>query len=177
MPHSRAIVILCDAAANSGLKDGFAHVRELGDFSVVYRVAGLLEDVTSLISARSRLRTAMLDSLHAANVEIVSPNFMNTRTIAEGQRFIPTPARKRAPQEETQAEQVVFDKAEEAASAEKIRYAIEQVDAALEVLDQGGDANPAEREALDRKKARLLEQLKEADEAFKALELAEKDSS
>jgi small-conductance mechanosensitive channel len=173
--HSRAIEILCDAASNAGLKDGFAHVRELGDFSVIYRVAGLLEDVTSLISARSRLRTSMLDALHAANIEIVSPNFMNTRTIAEGQRFIPTPARKVAPREQTQAEQVVFDKAAEAASAEKIRHAIEQVDAALEALDKEADANPAEREALERKKARLLEQLNVAEEAFKALELAEKD--
>ena len=174
--HSRAIEVLCEAATNAGLKDGFAHVRELGDFSVVYRVAGLLEDVTSLISARSRLRTAMLDALHAANVEIVSPNFMNTRTIAEGQRFIPIPAKKAAPRENTQAEQVVFDKAEEAASAEKIRNALDQVDAALEALDEEADASPANREALETKKARLLEQLKAADEAFKALELAEKDS-
>ena len=177
VPHSRVIGILCDAATNAGLKDGFAHVRELGDFSIVYRVAGLLEDVTSLISARSRLRTAMLDALHAADVEIVSPNFMNTRTIAEDQRFIPMPAKKVATQEQTQAEQVVFDKAAEAASAEKIRNAIEQVDAALKALDEQADANPAEREALDMKKARLLEQLKDAEEAFKALELAEKDSS
>jgi len=72
-------------------------------------------------------------------------------------------------------EQVVFDKAAEAASAEKIRHAIEQVDAALEALDKEADANPAEREALERKKARLLEQLNVAEEAFKALELAEKD--
>ncbi|MEJ2274148.1 MAG: mechanosensitive ion channel family protein [Woeseiaceae bacterium] len=69
VPHGRAAEVLRKAAANAELKDGFVQVRELGDFSVTYRVAGLLEDVTSLISARSRLRAAMLDALHAADIE------------------------------------------------------------------------------------------------------------
>ena len=58
VPHSRVGELLNAAAANAGLKDSFVHVRELGDFSITYRVAGLLEDVHSLISARSKLRVA-----------------------------------------------------------------------------------------------------------------------
>ncbi len=54
--HDRAMDVLLAAAAQAGLKDAFVHVRELGDFSISYRVAGLLEDVQSLISARSALR-------------------------------------------------------------------------------------------------------------------------
>lgn len=46
--HIEVSRILCEASAKAGLKDGFVHVRQLGDFSVNYRVAGLLVDVKSL---------------------------------------------------------------------------------------------------------------------------------
>lgn len=175
--HTHAAEILCDAAANAGLKDGFVQVRELGDFSVTYRVAGLLEDVTSLISARSRLRSAMLDALHAANIEIVSPNFMNTRALKEDHRFIPAWSKNGAAEVRPQAEQVAFDKAEDAASVERIRIAIEQTDAELKILGElSGEVDPAERAALEEKKVRLIEQLKAGEAAIKAKEVAEKDS-
>jgi alcohol dehydrogenase YqhD (iron-dependent ADH family) len=152
-------------------------VRELGDFSVTYRVAGLLEDVTSLISARSRLRAAMLDVLHAENIEIVSPNFMNTRTLDDKQRFIPIPSRKTVTQVQAQPEEIAFDKAEEAASVERVRVAIEQTAADLKALDERDDeADPAERTALEKKKAHLLEQLRAGEEAIKAREVAEKEA-
>jgi small-conductance mechanosensitive channel len=177
VPHSRATEILCAAAEKSGLKDGFVQVRELGDFSVIYRVAGLLEDVTSLISARSRLRAAMLDALHAANIEIVSPNFMNTRALGEEQRFIPIPSRKTVTQVQAQPEQIAFDKAEEAASVERIRVAIEQAAAELKALDEAdGEVDAEARSALEDKKSHLVEQLKAGEEAIKAREIAEKDS-
>ena len=177
VPHTRAVDILCDAAGNSGLKDSFVQVRELGDFSVTYRVAGLLEDVTSLISARSRLRAAMLDALHGANIEIVSPNFMNTRALREEHRFIPIPSRKTVTQVHAQPEQIAFDKAEEAASVERIRVAIEQTTADLKAMDASAEECDAdERTALEEKKARLVEQLKSGEEAIKAREVAEKDT-
>ena len=175
--HSRATEILCDAAAHAGLKDGFVQVRELGDFSVTYRVAGLLEDVTSLISARSKLRAAMLDALHAAKVEIVSPNFMNTRALGENHKVIPAPSRKAAPQVQALAEQLAFDKADDAASVEKIRTAIEQTDAELKSLGEAkDDADDSARAALEERKVRLIDQLKASEEAIKAKEMAEKDS-
>ena len=177
VPHTRAVDILCDAAANAGLKDGFVQVRELGDFSVTYRVAGLLEDVTSLISARSILRSAMLDALHTAKIEIVSPNFMNTRSLEADHRFIPARSGKRAKKARPKAEQLAFDKAEDAALVEKIRSAIEQTDAELKALDEeAGEVDPAERSALEEKKAHLIEQLKAGEEAIKVKELADKDS-
>lgn len=175
--HARATEILCDAAADAGLKDGFVQVRELGDFSVTYRVAGLLEDVTSLISARSRLRAAMLDALHGADIEIVSPNFMNTRALTGRHKFIPAPSRRAAAKLRPQAETIAFDKAEDAASIEKIRAAIEQTDVDLKALDEGSEGvDQAERDALEERKLRLIEQLKAAEEAIKAKEIAEKDS-
>ena len=166
--HTDVSRILSEAAAQAGLTDGFVHVRQLGDFSVTYRVAGLLEDVKSLISARSRLREAALDALHAAGIEIVSPNFMNTRALTDDRLFIPQPTRKAAPKKATQAEDVAFDKAEEAASAEEIRKSIELVDAEIVALkDQESDAAAATIDKLTARKDRLIEQLKHAAEQLK----------
>ena len=174
--HNNATDILCNAAAKAGLKDSFVHVRELGDFSVLYRVAGLLEDIQSLISARSRLRAAMLDALHEAKVEIVSPNFMNTRALQEGKAFIPAPSRKRVSAEaQAAAESLAFDKAEDAASLEKLRVQIQQVDEQLAATDEEkSEASAAERSALEAKKAHLLELLKSGEDEIKAKETAEK---
>lgn len=175
--HADVSRILCEAATQAGLKDSFVHLRQLGDFSVTYRVAGLLEDVKSLISARSRLRESMLDALHAVNVEIVSPNFMNTRAIADGKMFIPAPARETKKRESTQAEDIVFDKAEEAASVENIRKAIEVVDTELAKLEkEEGDEIVVAKDRLIAKKSLLSEQLKTAEEERKAAELREQTS-
>ncbi|MEM9209810.1 MAG: mechanosensitive ion channel family protein, partial [Pseudomonadota bacterium] len=129
--HSRATDVLCVAASNAGLKDNFAQVRELGDFAVTYRVAGLLEDVTSLISARSKLRAAMLDALHNDGIEVVSPNFMNTRALSENGKVMPSRTRRSTSSARPSAEDLAFDKADEAASIEKIRTAIQQTEAAI----------------------------------------------
>lgn len=177
VPHARISGVLREAAAAVGLTDAFVQVRELGDFAVTYRVAGLLEDVTSLISARSKLRVAMLDALHAADIEIVSPNFMNTRALAAGEKLIPMPSKKAAEDVQPEAEAVAFDKADEAASADGIRIAIEQTDAELKALADATDkVDPAERAALEENKARLVEELKAAEQAIKSKEVAEKES-
>jgi small-conductance mechanosensitive channel len=166
--HADVSRILGEAATQAGLKDGFVHVRQLGDFSVTYRVAGLLEDVKSLISARSRLREAVLDSLHAASIEIVSPNFMNTRAISDDKLFVPEPSRKVAPEKVAQAEELAFDKADEAASAEEIRKSIELVDAEITALkEQKSDAAAASVDKLTVRKDRLTQQLKNAEEQLK----------
>ncbi|MDH3339303.1 MAG: mechanosensitive ion channel [Gammaproteobacteria bacterium] len=176
--HADVSRILGEAASHAGLQDSFVHVRQLGDFSVTYRIAGLLQDVKSLISARSRLREAMLDALHAAGIEIVSPNFMNTRVIADKELFVPKPSRKVIKKHQTQAEDVVFDKAEEAASVEQIRKTIEVVDAELLVLEkEEGDEIILSKDRLKAKKLRLIEQLKSAEEERKAAELAEQSSA
>ena len=166
--HTDVSAILSEAAVHAGLTDGFVHVRELGDFSVTYRAAGLLEDVKSLISARSRLKEAVLDALHAAEIEIVSPTFMNTRALSEGTVFVPQVTRKAAGRVVAQAEDVAFDKAEQAASAEEIRQAIEAVEAEIELLgDDKNGSESAARERLTAKKTRLVEQFRAAEEKLK----------
>jgi small-conductance mechanosensitive channel len=172
--HAQASKVLCDAATQAGLSDVFVHVRQLGDFSITYRVAGLLEDIKSLISARSSLRKAMLDALHANDIEIVSPNFMNTRVVADDKSFIPKPSREHSHDQQTQAEDVAFDKAEEAASVEEIRKAIELVNAGLLALESDtGEPAEALRKKLEARKERLGKKLIAAEEQRKAAELAE----
>jgi hypothetical protein len=169
---------VCDtlkaAAEAAGLKDPFVHVRELGDFSVTYRVAGLLEDVQSLISARSELRRCMLDALHAADIEIVSPGFMNTRAVDADQRFIAKPTRRRRSVDDASAEQLAFDKAHEAAEIEKIRKAISDIEEGVKALgEDGGEEDAAELESLAQAKAELLAKLEEAEEKARRAEVAD----
>lgn len=156
---SRVFEVLIAATKEAQLKDGFAHVRELGDFSVNYRVAGLLEDVKSLISARSALRVAMLHHLHQAGIEIVSPTFMNTRALTDGKAVMPKTTR-RSRKKQTAAEEVVFDKADVAAKVEELKKAIEATDKQLAETD----AESIGKAALERERERLLEQLAAARE-------------
>ena len=58
--HSEVEKHLLTAAANAELEDPFVQVISLGDFSVSYRVAGLLKEVKSMLSARSRLHKSCL---------------------------------------------------------------------------------------------------------------------
>jgi len=114
---------LTEAANAAGLSDPFVLIMDLGDFSVTYRVSGMLSEVKHLISARSRLRQMMLDVLHESGIEIVSPNFMNTRALPEHKVFIPRSAKQEWGKEskaEPEIEKLLFDKAEEAESIEKL---------------------------------------------------------
>jgi small-conductance mechanosensitive channel len=117
---------LLEAASNTGLKEPFVQVIELGDFSVTYRISGFLSNVKTLITARSHLREQVLDKLHGDGIEIVSPNFMNQRIFTVEKRFIPEkiPSRqlKEIVPDEIDAEKVIFDKAE---IAEKLEHYIE----------------------------------------------------
>ena len=151
IPHAKIRELLRQAALDAGLQDPFVHIVDLGNFSVAYRVAGLLTEVKHLISARSRLREHMLDSLHRGGVEIVSPTFMNTRAYQPGEAFIPTiiPATKQTAESET-PEAVVFDKADEAESIEKLRERLRDVVDKLKAADKALD-----KAATDDEKARL----------------------
>lgn len=112
--HSTVEKLLTQATEQSGLTDGFVHIAELGDFSVVYKVSGKLEEVKSLISVKSRLNSAVLDVLHDNQIEIMSPNFVNTRPVSGESRMIPAKQRVEPEKTETAIEDVVFDKAEAA---------------------------------------------------------------
>jgi small-conductance mechanosensitive channel len=92
VPRAQIEGLLLEAAQTAGLAEPFVQIFELGDFSVTYRAAGLLQEVKELLPARSRLRAAMLDTLHRSGIEIVSPSFMNQRALPPEKVFIPEPA-------------------------------------------------------------------------------------
>jgi len=119
---------LLDAAERAGLKDAFVRITELGDFSIVYTVAGLEENIKTILSSQSRLNAMMLDALHDADIEIVSPSFMNQRQVADTV-FIPTKPRRHEEVEETDApEDKIFDKAEEAEAIEKYKVSLVEIE-------------------------------------------------
>ena len=137
VPHTQVETLLQNAATEAGLEDPFVHILQLGDFSVLYRVNGILAEVKQLLSARSRLNGAILDSLHGAGVEIVSPNFMNTRDVA-GQKFAARPLVKEvAPAEAKSPEEIIFDKAEQAATLEERKESLTEIEERLELLKSG----------------------------------------
>jgi len=120
---------LLDAAERAGLKDAFVRITELGDFSIVYTVAGLEENIKTLLSSQSRLNAMMLDALHDAGIEIVSPNFMNQRPVGETV-FIPEKLRKQEEVVQTDSpEDKIFDKAEEAESIENHKSSLAEIEA------------------------------------------------
>jgi small-conductance mechanosensitive channel len=121
LPWRTIIRELKAAALDAGLEEPFVYVVNLGDSAVTYRVAGLLTEVKSLLTTRSRLREAMLDRLHSAGIEIVSPTFMNQRPLTTEDKFIPpTVAAGPTIVSEDLPESLVFDKADEAESLENL---------------------------------------------------------
>jgi len=162
IPHAKVRELLRHAAAEAGLHDPFIHIVDLGNFSVAYRVAGLLTEVKHLLSARSRLREAMLDSLHKGGVEIVSPTFMNTRAFKPEEAFIPPTSPAPAAAESDKAEAVVFDKADEAESIEKLHERLREVREKIKAADKAGDEATTDEEKAQSKAE--LERLKDRQE-------------
>lgn len=173
IPRTQVERLMLEAAATCGLEESFVHVEELADYSVTYRVAGLLKDVKQLISARSRLRECVLDALHGGGVEIVSPTFMNTRALAAKDRFIPEKAEEEEEGEEPSPEEVVFDKAEEAESKEALQHEHDQLSNEIESLKEQAkkSEDEAEKQRLEKRRERLeaqRERLARAIEAAKS---------
>jgi small conductance mechanosensitive channel len=149
--------LLTEAAADAELQDPFVLIIELGDFAVTYRVAGLLTDVKGVLTARSRLQQMVLDKLHQGGVEIVSPTFMNTRAIEEGRLFIPKRQARARPQPEAVPEVVIFDKAEKAAAAERVRKEYESIGKRIEMLSQQASGSIQTDQEIKRLAARRAE--------------------
>ena len=131
VPHTMVERALAMAADATGLKDPFVQITTLGDYSAVYRCAGLLENVETYFGATALLRANMLDLLHEHGIEIVSPAFMTRRTMAPDDFVIPDPPSYRHAIDSAVATgpraSVVFDKAERAAALEKLKNRIDEL--------------------------------------------------
>jgi small-conductance mechanosensitive channel len=129
-------MLLLEAGRRASLSDPFVEVVDLGNFSVTYRAAGFLTEVKQLLSARSRIRRAMLDTLHEAEIEIVSPTFMNQRQLARSARFIPQLERNIPRVREPQPEARIFDKADEAEVQARLAHVIDAQKQRVEALEE-----------------------------------------
>jgi small conductance mechanosensitive channel len=140
--HQRVSELLIDAAGVSGLEEPFAQVVKLGDFSVTYRAAGFLRDTKQLISAKSKLRAAILDTLHGAGVEIVSPTFMNQRRIHPETKVVSetTHRRDHGTSDGNSPEALMFDKADLAANIEQLKLERETLQRDITDLEKAIDA-------------------------------------
>ena len=146
---------LLDAAERAGLKDAFVRITELGDFSIVYTIAGLEENIKTILSSQSRLNAMMLDALHDAGIEIVSPNFMNQRAVGETV-FIPEKPMAHEEVVQTDApEDKIFDKAEEAEAIEKHKSSLAEIEEQIKQCteDLKNATDEAEKTALTKQLA------------------------
>jgi small-conductance mechanosensitive channel len=175
VPQDRVRKLLQDAASSIGLEEPFVQVVDLGDFSVTYRAAGLLTETKKLLTYKSRLRGAILDTLHEGGVEIVSPHFRNVRTYETDRQFIPVRSFRREPAAEDAAPvEVVFDKAEVAESLSALKHQREELEEKLKeerqkAKDSDTDEARAGREThialLEKQAARLDAAIARAAEA------------
>lgn len=131
---------LVEAATRAGLEDAFVRITDLGNFAVTYRVSGLLKEVKTLISSRSKLHAFVLDSLHESGMEIVSPTFMNQRRLDTAQPVIPEKPRgiqaESKEKNEIDPEQLIFAKAEAAHKLENLVEGIEALQERINSLEE-----------------------------------------
>jgi len=163
IPRSLIEPLLLESAAATDLEDAYVHIQSLGDFSVSYRVAGFLSEVTTIISMQAKLRANVLDTLHKANVEIVSPSFMNQRRISADGKVIPesTGLEDLSAIKETKVEEVVFDKAHEAAQIEELRNERDGLIAQIKTLKDKGGEQDAQEKGDTKKEIEILKEKKE----------------
>ena len=176
LPHGRIEQLLRKAASDAGLSDPFVLIITLADHAVTYRVAGFLEQIKTLVSARSALNAAILDTLHGAGVEIVSPDFVYQRRVEGDQAVIPTPERTKSAEPAPNLEQIAFDKAEAAHELETLRQAVKQQEQRLsELQERPRPADQAEADALERERTEADGQLAAARAALERAEAARRE--
>ena len=139
--HRRRVRDLAIQAAEAAdLSDPFVQILKIGDFAVTYKISGFLKDVGMIVTKRSELRAQILDTLHRAGVEIMSPTVMNQRPLDPTLAVIPKRAITPDPVEDTgQAERLMFDKAELATRIESSRAQIASLGEEIKALKADAD--------------------------------------
>jgi len=165
VPRHDIETLLIDAATNCGLESPFVQIRNLGDFSVTYRVSGLLKDVNRLLDKRRELRARTMDALHSEDIEIVSPTFMNTRAFDTQDLFVSEVAVTIGEEGlDGLPDSIVFDKAARAESVEKLREKLAEAQERMKICDEqiaepanakAGKAAEAEKVELETRIERL----------------------
>ena len=162
--HKRIEHLLMEAARTCGLDEPFVHILELGNFAITYRVSGFLKDHKRLISVQSSLYGCVLDTLHSQGIEIMSPSYMNQRQLREGTNVIPaTRVMTASEDQKTFAEEIAFDKAEQAEELEnqqkKVIQEIGSLEESLkEITDE--EQKKSQQQVIEQRK-KILESLQQ----------------
>ena len=141
------------AALAAELRDPRVQVVDLGDHSVTYRVAGVLEEVNAMVTAKSNLRKMVVDMLHGAGIEIVSPMYQNQRRLATDQSVIPDDVGAGELGLATAADHVFFPDAERASKLVRLADQLEETKAEIAKLQakQNTKTSPQMAERIERK--------------------------
>lgn len=133
LQHDGIEDLLCTAVERAGLVEPFVRIRTLGDYSVTYEVSGKLGDTKTFLGSKSALHRSVLDTLHGAGVEIVSPAFENQRRVGSGEKFLPDieEGRTADPKRDRGPDTLVFDKADQVERVEDLRRRLADLDAEL----------------------------------------------
>lgn len=180
IPHDRVEEQLLAAAESIGLEEPFVHVLELGNFAVRYRVAGLLEEVEELLTVRSDFRKAVLDKMHTADLEIVSPDYLNRRDLEPGEAVIPEvpTGGKDSSSEAGQAESVAFQKALEAQKVEEVRQVLEDLEGRRqEISEELKEAEKHRAEQLEQEKKQVTTRIEKLEAHLEELEAEQEGNS
>jgi small-conductance mechanosensitive channel len=160
LQHDEIEKLLIQAAESAGLVEAFVRIRSLGDFSVTYEVSGQLGETKKFLGAKSALHRAVLDTLHAAGIEIVSPTFMNQRLIKGDQAFVPEVEAPADPTRDRGPDSVVFDKADQVEKVEDLRLRLTALDKEIADLEaqvkvaEGGEAEKIQETVFLRQRIR-----------------------
>lgn len=136
------------AALAAELHDPRVQITELGDHSVTYRVAGVLEEVSAMVTARSNLRKMVVDMLHGAGIEIVSPVYQNQRRLGEEAAVIPGDISPETLSLATAADHIFFPDAERASKLIHLTDRLEQTKHEIDKLKGQHRESPSEKLAM-----------------------------
>jgi hypothetical protein len=156
--RSKIETALLDAANDAGLTEPFVYITNLGDFSVTYKINGLLTDITKYFTVTSNLNAKVMDHLHKGGIEIVSPKFMNQRQVNDIQ-FIPAITKEKKPSEDEKLpEELVFDMAIKADKIDNKIESLEKIDEEIKQL-KSASKDAKDKEEIN-KRIKTLEELK-----------------
>ena len=125
---------LKEAAILTGLTDPYVYITNLGDYSVLYKIHGFLEDSSKYFSTISILNGNVMDMLHKKKIEIVSPSFMN-QINANDKIFIPKEmVEKDLKNDERIPEDLIFDEAIKSENIEKKKDKLKELTEQQKIL-------------------------------------------
>jgi len=172
-PHGNVETALKRAAEECDLTEVFVIVEELMDHAIGYRVYGLLEDSSQLMTKTSQLNRSVLDTLHQEGMEIASPGLMNQRRYEQQNRFVPKVTKPEVKVEaEADIEDIAFDRAEQAESIEKLYAEQEKLHQALRAIgdESEQEATLETKEQVEQRESALRKRIEEIESEIKAQE-------